>query len=409
MAMIKCSECGKEVSDKAKTCVHCGNPLKTSKLNISDNSESVVNTAKNLLNNFTLVSLLCIVNIVLMLQSTFKISFSNLTNMFAEELGGKLNTIEFNIFNFSDFFHKIENTLGSGVIDSTYTTIVTILVYATYVIIAGFIISILLSLIKKDKKIIPIICAIGGTIINIAYIVFSFIISNELSSQGLSDFGGFSATIFPYLISVLSILIMIISIRNVIRDGKKINWKKLGLISLIVIVIIVVLIIGINKLLNGGVMNKAMNAAEMTNREDQELNPPNKTQQNSISITNNAKTTEESAYDKLLKGDFIDLSGTYISSQGKRVTLYNDGTIDSDIYNQCTLLSVSTPSENKGVYSWKIDYSEIQPIIVRLYPIGVEAYSDTPELIKTDTSRLRLLFEFIGFGGSETDFYNRNF
>ena len=31
MAMIKCSECGEEVSDKASTCVHCGNPLKNRK------------------------------------------------------------------------------------------------------------------------------------------------------------------------------------------------------------------------------------------------------------------------------------------------------------------------------------------------------------------------------------------
>lgn len=27
MALIKCSECGKEVSDKAATCPQCGNPL----------------------------------------------------------------------------------------------------------------------------------------------------------------------------------------------------------------------------------------------------------------------------------------------------------------------------------------------------------------------------------------------
>jgi len=27
MALIKCSECGKEVSDKASQCIHCGNPL----------------------------------------------------------------------------------------------------------------------------------------------------------------------------------------------------------------------------------------------------------------------------------------------------------------------------------------------------------------------------------------------
>lgn len=27
MALIKCPECGKEVSDRAKTCIHCGCPL----------------------------------------------------------------------------------------------------------------------------------------------------------------------------------------------------------------------------------------------------------------------------------------------------------------------------------------------------------------------------------------------
>ena len=27
MAMIKCSECGAEISDKAKTCIHCGCPV----------------------------------------------------------------------------------------------------------------------------------------------------------------------------------------------------------------------------------------------------------------------------------------------------------------------------------------------------------------------------------------------
>lgn len=27
MAMIKCKECGNEISDKAKTCVHCGCPI----------------------------------------------------------------------------------------------------------------------------------------------------------------------------------------------------------------------------------------------------------------------------------------------------------------------------------------------------------------------------------------------
>ena len=30
MALIKCDECGKEISSKAKTCIHCGNPIEKS-------------------------------------------------------------------------------------------------------------------------------------------------------------------------------------------------------------------------------------------------------------------------------------------------------------------------------------------------------------------------------------------
>ncbi len=31
MALIKCEECKKEISDKAQQCIHCGNPVETSK------------------------------------------------------------------------------------------------------------------------------------------------------------------------------------------------------------------------------------------------------------------------------------------------------------------------------------------------------------------------------------------
>lgn len=34
MALIKCPECGKEISDKAKQCIHCGYPLEDIKINI---------------------------------------------------------------------------------------------------------------------------------------------------------------------------------------------------------------------------------------------------------------------------------------------------------------------------------------------------------------------------------------
>lgn len=32
MALIKCKECGKEISDKAKTCPNCGNPIREEKI-----------------------------------------------------------------------------------------------------------------------------------------------------------------------------------------------------------------------------------------------------------------------------------------------------------------------------------------------------------------------------------------
>lgn len=37
MALINCPECGKEVSDKASACIHCGCPLKDKNINILGN------------------------------------------------------------------------------------------------------------------------------------------------------------------------------------------------------------------------------------------------------------------------------------------------------------------------------------------------------------------------------------
>lgn len=39
MALIKCSECGKEISDKANTCVNCGCPINNDKVNIEIKKE----------------------------------------------------------------------------------------------------------------------------------------------------------------------------------------------------------------------------------------------------------------------------------------------------------------------------------------------------------------------------------
>lgn len=36
MALIKCSECGKEISDKAMECIHCGCPIERKQEDIKD-------------------------------------------------------------------------------------------------------------------------------------------------------------------------------------------------------------------------------------------------------------------------------------------------------------------------------------------------------------------------------------
>lgn len=38
MALINCPECGKEISDKAKACIHCGYPLEDVKISIRNES-----------------------------------------------------------------------------------------------------------------------------------------------------------------------------------------------------------------------------------------------------------------------------------------------------------------------------------------------------------------------------------
>ena len=44
MALIKCPECGREISDKAKACIHCGYPMEV--LTLENNSESNENSVK---------------------------------------------------------------------------------------------------------------------------------------------------------------------------------------------------------------------------------------------------------------------------------------------------------------------------------------------------------------------------
>ena len=51
MALIKCPECGKEISDKAQKCIHCGYPLKSEQLDINITSDEDVKKASKSENN----------------------------------------------------------------------------------------------------------------------------------------------------------------------------------------------------------------------------------------------------------------------------------------------------------------------------------------------------------------------
>jgi len=46
MALVKCKECGKEVSNKAEVCVECGFPLSKKKKNSSEEVKTQQKTKK---------------------------------------------------------------------------------------------------------------------------------------------------------------------------------------------------------------------------------------------------------------------------------------------------------------------------------------------------------------------------
>ena len=48
MALVKCKECGKKVSNKAETCIECGYPLSKNKKNGSEEIKTLQKTRKSL-------------------------------------------------------------------------------------------------------------------------------------------------------------------------------------------------------------------------------------------------------------------------------------------------------------------------------------------------------------------------
>ena len=62
MALIKCPECGKEISDKASACIHCGYPLANTQKKVAEKissqpSNSISNEKNNISKGFSIVSL----------------------------------------------------------------------------------------------------------------------------------------------------------------------------------------------------------------------------------------------------------------------------------------------------------------------------------------------------------------
>lgn len=79
MALIKCAECGKNISDKAKTCIHCGNPIKKEK-----KKEEIKKVVSKSSKHLKIWSIIIVIGIILGMSIAFIIS-STIRNNFDEE------------------------------------------------------------------------------------------------------------------------------------------------------------------------------------------------------------------------------------------------------------------------------------------------------------------------------------
>jgi uncharacterized membrane protein YvbJ len=63
MALIKCTECGNDVSDKATSCPKCGNPIIT-KIDSTSAQINIVQSSQKLRSNQAIAALLMIIGLV---------------------------------------------------------------------------------------------------------------------------------------------------------------------------------------------------------------------------------------------------------------------------------------------------------------------------------------------------------
>jgi len=67
MALIKCNECGKEISDKATTCIHCGCPKPKQKKEIEDYKNLIITNITKMNTKQKLGGILAIVGLTILL------------------------------------------------------------------------------------------------------------------------------------------------------------------------------------------------------------------------------------------------------------------------------------------------------------------------------------------------------
>ena len=151
-------------------------------------------------NRKVILSLLYFLNIILMFLPTFKIAFNDVRN--------RIDNMNFNLFNISNVLARIETLLSPFGIDNSLIALINILTIVLCIIIIGYIVSFILLLMKKKQRIIPIITSALLIVLNLIFIGASFFINNIIRDEQPFGFESFSATIFPYLIILISCLII---------------------------------------------------------------------------------------------------------------------------------------------------------------------------------------------------------
>lgn len=102
MALIKCQECGKEISDKAKTCVNCGCPIKDN--NIATPKKSTGNKKaifdENLIKKNSIIKIILIIIIFLIMGIILGNIFSSYTVEYNPRAGRMMGVESFGAIGF---------------------------------------------------------------------------------------------------------------------------------------------------------------------------------------------------------------------------------------------------------------------------------------------------------------------